>query len=267
MQRHDVPIDDPSAPPARLRSVRVLGVPIHAVDWPSALNTISHWASRRESRSVCICNVHSVVTASQLAEFRAAIEQADIATPDGAPVAWMLRRLGVARQERISGPDLMRKYCELAASRHEGIFLLGGTDDMLERLQRTLRSEFPGLHIAGTCSPPFRPLSAQEDEAIVAQINASGAGVVWVGLGCPKQELWMHAHRGRVHAVMVGVGAAFPFLAGTVRRAPLWMQQTGLEWLHRLASEPRRLWRRYTVTNSYFIVGALGQLCRRLLTR
>ena len=138
---------------------------------------------------------------------------------------------------------------------------------MLERLQRALRSEFPALRIAGMCSPPFRQLSTQEDEDIVAQINASGAGVVWVGLGCPKQELWMHAHRGRVQSVMVGVGAAFPFLAGMVRRAPLWMQRAGLEWLHRLASEPRRLWRRYTVTNSYFMVGALGQLCRRLLTR
>jgi N-acetylglucosaminyldiphosphoundecaprenol N-acetyl-beta-D-mannosaminyltransferase len=267
MQRHDMPIEGPSPRPMPLRSARVLGVPIHAVDWPSALETISQWASRRESRCVCICNVHSVVTASQQAEFRAAIEQADLATPDGAPVAWMLRRLGIARQERISGPDLMRRYCALAASRNESSFLLGGTDSVLQRLQDTLHNDFPGLRIAGTCSPPFRPLTSEEDDAIVAQINASGAGVVWVGLGCPKQELWMHAHRGRVQAVMVGVGAAFPYLSGMARRAPKWMQRSGLEWLHRLASEPRRLWRRYLFTNSYFIVGALGQLCRRLLAR
>jgi len=250
-----------------LRSARVLGVPIHAVDWPGALQTISHWASRRESRCVCICNVHSVVTASQQAEFRAAIEQADLATPDGAPVAWMLRRLGVARQERISGPDLMHRYCALAANRNESIFLLGGTVGVLQGLQDALLADFPGLRIAGTSSPPFRPLTSEEDDALVAQINASGAGVVWVGLGCPKQELWMHAHRGRVQAVMVGVGAAFPYLSGMARRAPTWMQRCGLEWLHRLASEPRRLWRRYLFTNSYFIVGALGQLWRRLLER
>jgi N-acetylglucosaminyldiphosphoundecaprenol N-acetyl-beta-D-mannosaminyltransferase len=179
----------------------------------------------------------------------------------------MLRRLGFGRQERIDGPDLMRRCCALAATRNESVFLYGGTERTLEMLQSALREEHRGLIIAGTYSPPFRPLTEQEDDAIVEMINESGAGVVWVGLGCPKQEMWMHAHRGRVNAVMVGVGAAFEYLAGTTRRAPRWMQRAGLEWLHRLASEPRRLWRRYTVTNSYFIVGAVGQLFRHLLAR
>jgi N-acetylglucosaminyldiphosphoundecaprenol N-acetyl-beta-D-mannosaminyltransferase len=248
-------------------SARVLGARIHALDWPTTLETIAHWAARRQSRCVCICNVHSVVTASRQADFGAVIARADLATPDGAPVAWMLRRLGFAGQQRINGPDLMRRYCAAAAARGDSIFLYGGTEQTLERLQRALLSEQPTLRIAGICSPPFRALSPAEDDAIVERINASGAGVVWVGLGCPKQELWMDAHRGRVHAVMVGVGAAFQYLSGDTPRAPVWMQHTGLEWLHRLASEPRRLWRRYTFTNSYFIVGALGQLCRRLLTR
>jgi N-acetylglucosaminyldiphosphoundecaprenol N-acetyl-beta-D-mannosaminyltransferase len=260
-------MDGASESEVALRDARVLGVRIHAMDWPTALKTIAAWASRRESRSVCICNVHSVVTASQQAEFGAVVAQADLATPDGAPVAWMLRRLGFPQQQRINGPDLMQRYCAWAPELGHSVYLLGGTDHVLERLQRVLVEEHPGLHIAGACSPPFRALSAQEDAAIVAAINASGANVVWVGLGCPKQEMWMHAHRGRVHAVMIGVGAAFPYLAGITRRAPPWMQRCGLEWLHRLASEPRRLWRRYAVTNSYFIAGALRQLCRRLLAR
>ena len=249
-----------------LPSAHVLGVRIHALDWPATLKTISGWASRRESRCVCICNAHSVVTASQQTEFGAVIAQADLATPDGAPVAWMLRRLGFPRQQRINGPDLMRRYCALAASLGQSIYLLGGTDEVLERLQCALLEEHPMLRIAGACSPPFRALTALEDTAIVDGINASGAAVVWVGLGCPKQELWMHAHRGRVHAVMIGVGAAFPYLSGMTPRAPAWMQRFGFEWLHRLVGEPRRLWRRYAVTNSYFIAGALRQLCRRLIT-
>jgi N-acetylglucosaminyldiphosphoundecaprenol N-acetyl-beta-D-mannosaminyltransferase len=260
-------MDGAIEPEGALPDARVLGVRIHAVDWPTSLKTIAGWASRRESRCVCICNVHSVVTASQEAEFGAVIAQADLATPDGAPVAWMLRRLGFPQQQRINGPDLMHRYCALAAQLGHSIYLLGGTDEVLVRLQRALIEAHPSLRIAGACSPPFRALSAQEDAAIVAAINASGAGVVWVGLGCPKQEMWMHAHRGRVHAVMIGVGAAFPYLAGIARRAPPWMQRFGLEWLHRLASEPRRLWRRYAVTNSYFIAGALRQLCRRMLGR
>ena len=183
-----------------------------------------------------------------------------MATPDGAPIAWMLRRLGFPDQPRISGTELMRAYLAQASQRGESIFLLGGTEEALAALQRNLRAEFPALLIAGAISPPFRPLTAEEDEAIVAQINASGARTVWVGLGCPKQEKWMLAHRGRVQAVMLGVGAAFDFISGTKARAPAWVQGLGLEWLHRLASEPGRLWKRYLVTNTLFVLGAARQL-------
>jgi N-acetylglucosaminyldiphosphoundecaprenol N-acetyl-beta-D-mannosaminyltransferase len=144
----------------------------------------------------------------------------------------------------------------------EAIFLYGSTEATLKALQRQLLSRWPALRIAGALSPPFRPPSAAEDEADVQAINASGARTVWVSLGCPKQELWMAAHRGRVQAVMVGVGAAFDFHAGTVARAPAWMRRHGLEWLHRLASEPRRLGRRYVVTNTAFIMRAALQLAR-----
>jgi len=244
-------------------SSHVLGVRIHAVTWDGALDTISHWASAQESRYVCICNVHSVVTAARDDAFARIVAEADLATPDGAPVAWMLRRLGHAGQQRINGPDLMARYFLKAARSGDSIFLFGGTQGTLDRLRPALERRFPGLRVAGAYSPPFRILTPEEDSAIVDAINRSGAGTVWVALGCPKQEAWMAAHRGRINAVMVGVGAAFDYFAGTVPRAPAWMQRMGLEWLHRLVSEPRRLWRRYLVTNSLFIVGAAGQLVRR----
>jgi len=245
------------------RTDRVIGAPIDVLGWDDAVERIGAWASQRVSRVVFICNVHSVVTARQDPAFAAALAQADLATPDGAPVAWMLRLLGHAGQPRINGPDLMWRCCADAAARGTSVYLYGGTEEVLARLQQRLRAAFPGLRIAGAASPPFRALSAEEDAAAVADINASDAGVVWVSLGCPKQELWMHAHRGQVQAVMVGVGAAFDYHAGTTPRAPRWMQQAGLEWLHRLASEPRRLWRRYLVTNTLFVVAAVRQLLGR----
>ena len=243
------------------RTVRpVLGATIDVLGWDDALQRIEAWADRRAHRYVCICNAHSAVTASQDSSFRAAVDGADMATPDGAPVAWMLRRLGHAGQQRINGPDLMWRLCERAAAQGRAIYLLGSTEQTLAALQARLRAQWPALVIAGAMSPPFRPLTDDEDRALVDTINASGAGLVFVSLGCPKQERWMHAHRDRIAGVMLGVGAAFDFHAGTVARAPGWMRDHGLEWLHRLVSEPRRLWRRYLVTNTAFIVGAARQL-------
>lgn len=252
-----------SVPTDTRTTALILGVPIDALDWSDAINRIRQWACNRESRYVCICNVHSVVTASGDSQFRSVIGEADMATPDGKPVAWMLRQLGFSDQQRINGPDLMWKYCEQAAQSGEAIFLYGGTEETLALLQRRLAQALPGLRIAGAVSPPFRALSEAEDAMDVERINASGAGTVWVSLGCPKQEKWMAEHRGRINAVMIGVGAAFDYHAGTITRAPRWMQDWGLEWLHRLASEPRRLWRRYLVTNTLFIVGAGRQLALR----
>ncbi len=245
------------------RTVPVLGMPIDVLDWETAIGRINQWAGAKESRYVCICNVHSCVIAGQDPDLGRSVVNADIATPDGAPVAWMVRRLGFPNQRRINGPDLMWRYCEQAAISGEAIYLYGGTPETLGMLQHQLEEAFPTLHIAGTWSPPFRALTKEEDEADVARINASGARIVWVGLGCPKQELWMAAHRGRVQAVMIGVGAAFDYHARIIKRAPRWMQDAGLEWLHRLFGEPRRLWRRYLVTNTLFLVLAARQLFLR----
>lgn len=248
---------------AERRRIPVLGQPLDAVTWDEALTRIGGWASQRESRYVCISNAHSVVTGSQDAAFARVLQGADLVTPDGAPVAWMLRRLGVPAQERINGPDLMWRYCAQAARRREAVFLYGGTPQTLDLLQQRLKAAFPGVVIAGAVSPPFRAATPDEIARDVQAINDSGAGTVWVSLGCPKQELWMAARRGQIRAVMIGVGAAFDYHAGTIKRAPPWMQRAGLEWLHRLLSEPRRLWRRYLVTNSLFIWGAARQLLRR----
>lgn len=243
-------------------TIPVLGCPIDAVEWADARARIGRWAAAHESRYVCLSNVHSVVLANREQGFGRALRLADMATPDGAPVAWAMRRFGAPAQRRICGPDLMLALCDDAAEAGLPVFLYGSTQATLERLRDNLLRRFPRLRIAGLVSPPFRPLSDAEEDAIVARINDSGAALVFVGLGCPKQELWMQRHRGRIHAVMLGVGAAFDFHAGTLARAPRWMQRCGLEWLHRLASEPRRLWKRYLVTNSRFIAGILWQFLR-----
>ena len=249
--------------PAARNSARVLGARIDALSWSQAIERIGGWAAARESRYVCVCNVHSAVTASQNTDFAKAIEECDLATPDGAPVAWMLRRLGHDTQQRINGPDLMWKYLAHISGSQESIYLYGGSESTIEALKRRIAADFPNTRIVGSYSPPFRPLTAEEDAEAVDRINSSGAGTVWISLGCPKQELWMAAHRGRVNAVMIGVGAAFDFHAGTVQRAPEWMRNNGLEWLHRLATEPGRLWKRYLVTNSIFLVRAAAQLLER----
>jgi len=238
---------------------RVLGSHIDALGWTPCLERIALWAKRGESRAIVQCNVHSVVTARREPAFAAAIRSADLAAPDGWPIAWCLRRLGFADQERIGGPDLMWRCCALAAHAGLPVFLYGGGDETLARLRARLQQAFPGLRIAGCYAPPFRALSPEEDARAVAAIEHSGARIVFVALGCPKQEAWIAAHRGRIHAVMLGVGAAFDFHAGLTPRAPRWMRDHGLEWLHRLLAEPRRLGRRYVVTNTLFVAYLAGE--------
>lgn len=240
----------------------VLGANIDAISWDDALKTIVKWAEKRDSRYICICNAHSVVTAATDPEFRMVINGADMATPDGAPIAWALRYFGFTNQERINGPDLTWRYLQIAEQRGHGVYFYGSTEDTLKKLRRVLNVHFPNLRICGAYSPPFYAPTSREDESEIDAINRSGANVVFVGLGCPKQEKWIAAHCGRVHAVMIGVGAAFDYHAGTIKRAPLWFQQNGLEWLHRLCSEPRRLFKRYMVTNTLFIVGIGKQILR-----
>lgn len=240
----------------------VLGTRIDAIHWEQCLDRIAGWASGRESRYVCMCNVHSIVTARREPAFRTIINSADFALPDGAPVAWCLQRRGFPDQQRINGPDLMWRCCAKAAEDNLSIFMYGCSMETLRRLGARLAREFPGLKLAGSHAPPFRQLTAEEDAQVVRMIETSGAQIVFVALGCPKQEAWMAAHRGRIRAVMIGVGAAFDYHAGVVQRAPRWMREAGMEWLYRLLSEPGRLWRRYLVTNTLFIAYLFGELLR-----
>jgi N-acetylglucosaminyldiphosphoundecaprenol N-acetyl-beta-D-mannosaminyltransferase len=237
---------------------QVIGIPVDVLSWRDTVDRIFGWVQHRESRTVCVCDVHSVVHALRNYTHADSLRSADLATPDGAPVAWMIRRKGHPAQERINGPDLMWACCGRAADLGTAIFLYGTTPNTLQRLERRLRETFPTLKVVGAISPPFRALSPEEDAAIVASINRSGAQIVWVGLGCPKQEAWMQSHRGQVKAVMVGVGAALDFHAGVVKRAPLWMQRNGLEWVHRVLQDPRRLAKRYLVSNAMFIAACCG---------
>jgi N-acetylglucosaminyldiphosphoundecaprenol N-acetyl-beta-D-mannosaminyltransferase len=237
---------------------QVIGIPVDVLTWADTISRIFDWAQRRESRTVCVCDVHSVVHALRDITHADSLRSSDLATPDGAPVAWMIRRKGHLAQERINGPDLMWACCQKAAETGTSIFLYGTTPSTLQRLERRLREAFPSLNVAGAISPPFRALSLEEDAAIVESINRSGAQIVWVGLGCPKQEAWMQAHRGEVKAVMVGVGAALDFHAGVVKRAPIWMQRNGLEWFHRVLQDPRRLAKRYLISNAMFIAACCG---------
>ena len=249
------------SPPARPPSEAVIGVPLALVDYEGALNWIDAAVAAGSREYVCVAATHTVVACSEDAELRAAVLGSSFTVPDGQPLVWALRALGHDLTGRVYGPELMARACERAARSGTRFFLYGGRDDdALAQLQRRLTERFAGLQIAGSHSPPFRPLTSDEEAAVVAQIDASGADVVWVGIGVPKQEKWMAAMRSRLSApVLVGVGAAFDFHAGTVPQAPPRLQKMGLEWAYRLAREPRRLWRRYAHYNPRFVIGFARQ--------
>jgi N-acetylglucosaminyldiphosphoundecaprenol N-acetyl-beta-D-mannosaminyltransferase len=191
---------------------------------------------------------------------------AGLVTPDGMPLVWISRLLGRKRTRRVYGPDLMHKMTAISAQRGYRQFYYGGAPGVAEKLRCTLTDTYPTLHVVGTLCPPFRELTADEDREVVATINAARPDFVWVGLSTPKQEFWMADHVGIIDApVMIGVGAAFDFLAGTKRQAPVWMQCAGLEWMFRLCSEPRRLWRRYAYIVPGFLILATQSLIRNAL--
>lgn len=232
---------------------RVLDVPIAAMPYQFCVEQIAEWGANRESRVVCVANVHMLVEAKRSSEFSAQLVAADLVVPDGMPLVWSLRRRGYPFQERVAGMDLLPSLCAAAVSERVSVYFVGSTEAVLGDLSRRLAAEHPGLRVAGLEALPFRELTAAEDADLVARINESGAGMLFVALGCPKQERWMFAHRGRVNAVMVGLGAAFVVHAGHQRRAPAFMQRAGLEWFYRLMKEPRRLWKRYLDTNTAFV--------------
>lgn len=247
--------------------ISVIGTPINKLTWSSVITTISKWAKLNESKYICICNVHSVVTAAQDNHFHTILREADMATPDGAPVAWYMKAVGGGHQQRINGPDLMWKYLTHINNGNESIYLYGGKQSTLDILQKKICEHFPNVRIAGSYSPPFRNLTDTEQQKIVEMINNSGANTIWVSLGCPKQETWMHQQKGKINGVMIGVGAAFDYHAGTLKRAPEWMQNNGLEWFYRLCQEPSRLWKRYLVTNTLFVFLSIKSILQKTLTR
>ena len=227
--------------------VNVLGVGISAVTMDQAVQTIEQWIQGKDrTRYVCATGLHGVMESQRHPHIRRAHNQADMVVPDGMAVVWAMHWLGYRWVERVYGPDLMLGLCERSLHVDYRHFLYGGAPGVPELLGRRLQERYPGLTIVGTYSPPFRPLTPEEDAEVVELINQTRPDIVWVGLSTPKQELWMAEHVSKLHnVVMIGVGAAFDFHAGIKRQAPPWMQRHGLEWLFRLLQEPRRLWKRY----------------------
>jgi len=241
--------------------VNILGVGISAINMDMALDSIEGWIARREPHYVCVTPVHSVMDCQRDPGLRRIFNASGLTTPDGMPLVWLCRYKGYRNVSRVYGPDLMLTLCERSLARGYNHFFYGGAKGVPEQLAEHLQNRFPGLMVAGTYSPPFRPLMPEEDNQIVRMINEASPDVVWVGLGSPKQERWMAAHIGKLKApVLIGVGVAFDFHAGVKKQAPIWMQQKGLEWLFRLLSEPRRLWRRYLINNPSFVALVLLQI-------
>jgi N-acetylglucosaminyldiphosphoundecaprenol N-acetyl-beta-D-mannosaminyltransferase len=238
----------------------VIGSEISATNYSWVVQQLEHWSYERESRYICIANVHVLMEAWDSNDFRNVVNNADLVTPDGMPLVWLMRMKGARRQERVYGPALMLNVLESAAREGIPVGFLGGKPEVLESLVERMRRCYERLNVAFALSPPFTEARPEEELELVERINRSGARILFVGLGCPKQEIWMARHRGRVNAVMLGVGAAFDFHAGVKPQAPVWMQRSGLEWLFRLSTEPRRLWKRYLFHNPRFVALALADL-------
>jgi N-acetylglucosaminyldiphosphoundecaprenol N-acetyl-beta-D-mannosaminyltransferase len=245
------------APPS---TVEVLGVRLALTDYGQTLNWIDDVVARQERGYVCVCNVHTVMASNEDDELSAALSGSAMNVPDGQPLVWAINALGHSLAGRVYGPELMSRACERAADRGHRFYLYGGRNQgALVQLALNLRHRYPGIKIVGGYSPPHRPLNAEEEDAVMEEINNVRADIVWVGIGVPKQEKWMAHMRARLEStLLIGVGAAFDFHAGLVPQAPNWIQEAGLEWAYRLAHEPRRLWRRYLRYNPRFLA-AFGQ--------
>jgi N-acetylglucosaminyldiphosphoundecaprenol N-acetyl-beta-D-mannosaminyltransferase len=246
-------------------TVDVLGVELALTDYEQMLDWIDRMVESREHGYLCACNVHTVMVSREDPALRASLDGSSINVPDGQPLVWAINALGHTLAGRVYGPELMSRTCERAAELGHRFYLYGGRNQgALVQLALNLRQNHPGVKIVGGYSPPHRPLTDEERDAVAVEINRSGADVVWVGIGVPKQEKWMAEMRPYLDApVLIGVGAAFDFHAGLVPQAPNWIQESGLEWAYRLAHEPRRLWKRYLRYNPLF----LGAFARQLSAR
>jgi N-acetylglucosaminyldiphosphoundecaprenol N-acetyl-beta-D-mannosaminyltransferase len=253
-----------AAAPVPPSTVDILGVPLALTDYDRTIEWMHAAIAVRARTYICVAAVHTVMACREDADLRAAVLGSDLTLPDGQPLVWAMNALGHDLSSRVYGPDLMARACERAAVTGARMFLYGGRDkDALVQLAGRLRERYPGLAIVGGYVPPFRPLTTEEEDAVIDEINGAKPDIVWVGIGVPKQEKWMAAMRERLEApVLVGVGAAFDFHAGLVPQAPRWIQSVGLEWAYRLGQEPGRLWRRYLRYNPRFVIGFLRQWMR-----
>lgn len=233
--------------------------------YPAFVNHIITNAPARQSSVVCVANVHMFIEAQKDEDFRKMVNDAEMVTPDGKPLCWALRILNGVRQERVAGMDLFPSLLKEAAKNAIPVYFYGGSDEMMKKLLSLLDEVLPKLPVAGAYSPPFRELSEDEMSDIADRVNSCSPQIVFVALGCPKQEKWMNQMKGRINATMIGVGGAIPVFAGIQKRAPLWMQRSGLEWLYRLAQEPKRLFKRYAITNSRFIFIILKECIVKLM--
>ena len=242
---------------APLQETQLFGVRLTAGTLQAAVDRILTLAGRGQGGTVCAANVDMLTQARRRPALAQLMQEADLVLTDGMPLVWALRRFEGLPLERVTGPALTVALCQEAAQRGLGVYLFGGSPEELEAMAAALQARFPSLRLVGRESPPLLPQQPVLDPAVVARINTSGAALVFVGLGCPKQEFWMQAHRPHLRAVCLGVGYAFALIGGLQKTAPQWMQRSGLEWLFRLWQEPRRLWRRYLVGNSLFLLYCL----------
>lgn len=245
----------------------VLGVRVNAVQIADVIHHMRRWIDEKgPCRWIAVTGMHGVMVAQDDPGFRNTLQAADLVVPDGISLVWLGRLRGRRLRRRVYGPELLEGFFDHPASRGTRHFLYGGGPGVAESLAAVLARRYPGGHVVGTITPPFRALSADETDAIVAQINAAAPDVVWVGLSTPKQEIWMQRHRSRLRVpVLVGVGAAFDFISGRVRQAPRWLRDLGLEWFWRLVHEPRRLWRRTVLLAPRFVAKSLAQVFRESL--
>jgi N-acetylglucosaminyldiphosphoundecaprenol N-acetyl-beta-D-mannosaminyltransferase len=232
----------------------VLTMDVDVTDLTKAVTRIENLVSLDQGAYVCVSNVHMCMETFDSEEFRDLVRSADLVVPDGRPVFWAQRLLGAGAAKQVRGQDIMNSLCEKSAARGLKIGLYGGSSDqVLNQVKQQLKETFPGIKIAYSYSPPFRLLTDAEDEQVVNDINAAAVDILFVGIGCPKQERWMAEHLASLQCVMLGVGAAYDFISGSKKHAPRWMQTVGMEWVFRLLSEPTRLWQRYLKQNPRFI--------------
>jgi len=243
--------------------IRVLGVRVHMVQIPEVVTLMEQWigAGGAKCRQIVVTGMHGITVAHEDQNFKAILNAADLFIPDGISLIWIARSRGFRLRKRACGSDLMREYCRSAAQKGHKNFFYGDTEDTLRLLMSSVQREFPGLKVVGTFSPPFRPLTPEEDDDVVRMINQAKPDVLWVGLGCPKQERWIFEHRERLKVpVAIGVGAAFKFLSGKLKRAPAWVGDHGLEWFWRFLNEPRREWQRVLVDAPQFVFHVVLEL-------